>query len=71
MPRMTGLDLARQVHAIRPGTPVILYTGYGEDIAEAELAAAGVRTLAKKPVEPAELLALLTTHLQQTGNTRK
>jgi PAS domain S-box-containing protein len=71
MPRMTGLELARQVRAIRPGTPVILYTGYGEDIAEAELAAAGVRTLAKKPVEPADLLALLTTHLQQSGNTRK
>jgi PAS domain S-box-containing protein len=71
MPRITGLELARQIRAIRPGTPVILYTGYGEDIAEAELAVAGVRALAKKPVEPAELLALLTTHLQQTGNTPK
>jgi CheY-like chemotaxis protein len=71
MPRITGLELARQIRAIRPGTPVILYTGYGEDIAEAELAVAGVRALAKKPVEPADLLALLTTHLQQTGNTPK
>jgi hypothetical protein len=30
-----------------------------------------VRALARKPVEPAELLALLTTHLQQTRNTVK
>ncbi|HEX2198697.1 MAG TPA: PAS domain S-box protein [Burkholderiales bacterium] len=69
MPRTTGLELARQIRAIRPGIPVILYTGYGEDIVEAELAAAGVRALARKPVEPAELLALLKTHLQQIGNT--
>ena len=71
MPRITGLELARHIGGIRPGTPVILYTGYGEDIAEDALAAAGVRALARKPVEPAELLALLTTHLQQIGNTLK
>jgi CheY-like chemotaxis protein len=69
MPRITGLELARQIRGIRPGTPVILYTGYGEDIADAQLAAAGVAALAKKPVEPAELLALLRTHLKQTRNT--
>jgi PAS domain S-box-containing protein len=71
MPRITGLELARQIRGIRPGIPVILYTGYGEDIAESELAAAGVRALARKPVEPAELLALLKTHLQQIRNTLK
>ena len=71
MPRVSGLELARQIRAIRPDMPVILYTGYGEDIAEAELAASGVRALAKKPVEPAELFALLKTHLQQTRNTVK
>jgi CheY-like chemotaxis protein len=71
MPRFTGLELAHQVHGIRPDTPVILYTGYGEDIAEAQLAAAGVRALARKPVEPAELFALLKTHLKQTRNTVK
>jgi PAS domain S-box-containing protein len=71
MPRVTGLELARQIHGIRPGTPVILYTGYGEDIAEAQLANAGVRALARKPVEPSELFALLKTHLKQTRNTVK
>jgi PAS domain S-box-containing protein len=71
MPRVTGLELARQIRGIRPGTPVVLYTGYGEDIAEAELAVAGVRALARKPVEPAELFALLKTHLIQNRNTVK
>jgi len=71
MPRVTGLELARQIHRIRPGTPVILYTGYGDDIPERELRAAGVRTLARKPVEPAELFALLKTSLKQSHNTAK
>jgi len=66
MPRVTGLELARQIRAIRPDTPVILYTGYGEHIAEHELAAAGVRALARKPVEPAELFTLLKTSLKQS-----
>ena len=36
-----------------------------------EFAVPCLRALAKKPVEPAELLTLLTTHLQQSGNTPK
>jgi PAS domain S-box-containing protein len=68
MPRLTGLELARQIGAIRPGVPVILYTGYGEELSQAQLAAAGVRALARKPVEAAELFALLKTHLKQKGN---
>src|SRR5262249_33574909 len=68
MPRLTGLELARQVRGIRPGMPVILYTGYGEEISDAPLAAAGVRALARKPVDPSELFALVKTHLIQKSN---
>jgi PAS domain S-box-containing protein len=71
MPRVTGLELARDIHRIRAGTPVILYTGYGDDIPREELAAANVHTLARKPVDPAELFALLKTSLKQTHNTVK
>src|SRR5690606_24860944 len=45
MPRITGLELARQIRAIRPDVPVILCTGYSEDIAETDLDAAGVHAL--------------------------
>jgi DNA-binding response OmpR family regulator len=71
MPRLTGLELACDIRRIRADTPVILYTGYGEEISDAQLAAAGVRALARKPVEPADLLALLRTHLIQKGNVLK
>jgi PAS domain S-box-containing protein len=59
MPRLTGLQLAKLVSRMRPGIPVILCTGYGEDLQPGELRAAGVRTLAKKPVEPQQLRELL------------
>ncbi|HEV7478112.1 MAG TPA: PAS domain S-box protein [Burkholderiales bacterium] len=71
MPRLTGLELARRIRGIRADTPVILYTGYGEEISDAELDSAGVRALARKPVEPAELLTLVRTHLKQKGNVLK
>jgi PAS domain S-box-containing protein len=71
MPRVTGLELARDIQAIRAGTPVVLYTGYGDDIPGRELAAANVLTLARKPVEPAELFNLLKTSLKQSHNTVK
>ncbi len=59
MPRMTGLELARRLTGRRPSLPVLLYTGYAENIDAALLARAGVRTLLRKPVEPEELLARL------------
>jgi PAS domain S-box-containing protein len=71
MPLLTGLELARQIHRIRPGTPVILYTGYGEEISEEQLAASRVRALARKPIEPAELFSLLQSHLKQSSNVLK
>ena len=67
MPRLTGLQLARLVTRMRPGIPVLLCTGYGEDLKASELQAAGVRKLARKPVEPQQLRELLRAALP-TGN---
>ena len=63
MPRLTGLELAAQLHAACPDLPVILYTGYSENISPEQLAAAGVRALVKKPIDPPGLLALLRRHM--------
>lgn len=48
MPRLTGLQLARTVTRVRPGVPVVL-TGYAEVLAQGEIDAAGVRTVAREP----------------------
>ena len=42
MPQLTGLALARELIArLRPGLPVILYTGYGEDLSPQRAARGG------------------------------
>jgi CheY-like chemotaxis protein len=71
MPRMTGLELARELLAIRPGLPVVLYTGYADGVMDAQVQAAGVRALLPKPVEPAQLLALLRAHLPGAGRAAR
>jgi CheY-like chemotaxis protein len=69
MPRLTGLQLARLVSRMRPGIPVILCTGYGEDLKPRALEAAGVRMLAQKPVEPQQLRELLRAVLPAGNKT--
>jgi PAS domain S-box-containing protein len=63
MPQLTGLALARELKRQRPGLPVILYTGYAEDLAPQELKEAGVVTLLRKPIEPAQFYPLLASFL--------
>ena len=49
MPKLTGLALARAAHALRPGLPIVMLTGYVEDMPEQDLRDAGVRRLLRKP----------------------
>ncbi|MBI5600862.1 MAG: response regulator, partial [Gemmatimonadetes bacterium] len=55
MPRLGGLELARQILAERPRTRVLMMSGYAQD-SRAAAALANVPFLAK-PFSPAELLA--------------
>ncbi len=52
MPGMSGLELAEQVKARKPWTPVVIITGYGTDAAEARAKAAGVSSFVHKPLSP-------------------
>jgi CheY-like chemotaxis protein len=63
MPRMTGLELARELLALRSDLPIILYTGFSDGISPQDIRAAGVRALVTKPIEPQVLFGLLQTHL--------
>jgi len=63
MPGVTGMSLAREIAAARPGLPVLLYTGNSERIERDELDAAGIRALLQKPVEPNALYDLLRASL--------
>ena len=63
MPGLTGLALAREIARLRPGLPVILYTGFAADLSQRELDTACVAALVRKPIEPAQLLPLLRERL--------
>jgi PAS domain S-box-containing protein len=60
MPKMTGLELAQRLRRIRGDLPIILYSGHGEGLADAEAAAAGLCAVMRKPVDPVELGCVLT-----------
>ena len=49
MPHMDGLTLAQQVHAARPGLPILLTTGYVGTLEEHELVQRGIIRLIPKP----------------------
>jgi CheY-like chemotaxis protein len=52
MPGMSGLEVAEQLKARKPWTPVVIITGYGTDAAEARAKAAGVSSFVHKPLSP-------------------
>ncbi|WP_207461573.1 PAS domain S-box protein [Azospirillum sp. SYSU D00513] len=63
---MSGVDLAREVRRLYPGLPVILATGYSEEIARAT----GVQVLAK-PYRIDDLIRLLDSVLADTAADRE
>jgi CheY-like chemotaxis protein len=50
MPNMTGIQLAAAVRTLRPDVPVIVCTGFSEQIDEAKYAALGISGYLMKPV---------------------
>ncbi|HSR35605.1 MAG TPA: ATP-binding protein, partial [Desulfurivibrionaceae bacterium] len=55
MPGKTGEDVTREVLAVRPEMPVILCTGFSENMGEEKAKALGVRRFLMKPVVLSEL----------------
>ena len=67
IPRMTGMEMAQQLLKLRPGLPVILYTGYSEGISEEQVLGAGIRALVTKPVDTRRLHDLVWRLLSGTA----
>jgi CheY-like chemotaxis protein len=49
MPQMSGVELAREILQIRPDLPIILTSGFAEQLSQKESKSAGIRALLKKP----------------------
>ncbi len=67
MPKMSGLELARQAMAIRPGMPVILCSGYNDQVSKDGALGAGVREYLIKPVAGLKLCSVIRAVLDGKG----
>ncbi len=56
MPEMSGVELARRMMAIRPELPVILCTGYSEEMNREQVLALGIARFVQKPLVMEEML---------------
>ena len=66
MPGITGQELARRVLQIRPGLPVVLTTGYSEQINEDKAHRMGISKFLYKPVLRNDLARVLREALDDT-----
>ncbi len=65
MPRMTGKDLAKKIREIDANIPIILSTGYSDDIEKEKLDQAGITKCLMKPFGIAELAEMIHTVLKR------
>ena len=55
MPRLTGLELAKEIRRVRRHTPIALVSGFVADLDTREIDAAGISVVLKKPATAQEL----------------
>ena len=58
MPKLTGIELARHIVGVNPQVPIVLYTGYSEEISSSDIEILGIQALVKKPIDVDEFYQL-------------
>ncbi len=66
MPNMTGDQLAREILAIRPDTPIVICTGFSERINKEQDQMVGVKGVLMKPVVKSDLARMVRTVLDES-----
>jgi len=69
MPRLSGPDAMREIHAIQPSVPVILMSGYSEQDATTRFAGQRLAAFIQKPYDIGTLRETLRGVLQR-GETK-
>ena len=59
MSELTGLELSRKVKALRPDIPIILITGYSDQVSKDAAIAAGIAEYCMKPISMRELATIV------------
>ena len=68
MPQMTGIDLAREVLAVRPTMSIIVCSGFNETANTESISELGIRAFVLKPLIIAEV-ARVVRHVLDGGES--
>lgn len=71
MPGMTGTDLTQKVRSVREDLPIILCTGFNEQISEANVQSLGIQALVMKPVGMQQLAETIRSVLAPSSTERR
>ncbi len=55
MPHLTGTRLSEEMLAVRPGLPILICSGYSEQVDEEKIAAFGIKGFIQKPFTVSEI----------------
>jgi len=69
MPNMIGTQLARNLICIRPDIPVILCSGFPENISPEELKSIGIKEFIMKPISKPEMAKIIRAVLDKNSVT--
>jgi len=70
MPRMKGTRLAQEIHTVRPELPIILCTGFSENLTESNAQKIGIRKILMKPVTMKEISSSIREVLDSGETSR-
>jgi PAS domain S-box-containing protein len=59
MPNMTGLQLSKEIRKIKPEIPIILCTGFSENVNEQNFKSMGINAFVMKPVVRKEIASII------------
>jgi len=60
MPHLTGFELASKLLNIRPDLPIIMTTGYSDQLQDMDLSAAGICVILPKPLRISKLAEVIS-----------
>ncbi|MBA3016247.1 MAG: PAS domain S-box protein [Desulfobulbaceae bacterium] len=66
MPKLSGIELAEKMIAIRPDIPVIMLTGHSDSVDEEKAKAVGIREFIHKPLVNDNFLLIVSRMLRKT-----
>ena len=65
MPELTGIELVTRIRSISPGVPIILMTGYSDQIDSGVLSVLQINSYLQKPLEQNKLLLAVKKLLEK------